>query len=130
MNEINVVIVVDTEGALSSGSLEANVYMVDTNKYIGSWQQGQSDLHTVCQDGQTVKWWAEALNSGESLDIKEFGGQIVSTKICIPKEDPYSGNGAWDGQVETKGSIGSYIYSVTLDLDSKSMTFNAHLKVV
>ena len=129
MNTIHIIIAVDTEGALSSGSLVANVYMVDTNQYLGSWQEGQSTLNTVCQDGQALKWWAVPINASGSVVISSFSGQVIDSKICTPKLDILSGEGAWAGQVESQGSFGSFAYTVVLTLGSTNMTFNAYLKV-
>jgi len=130
MNKIYVLIAVDAEGALSSRSLADNVYMVDTNKYIGSWQQGQSDLHTVVQDGQVVVWYAVAVNPGNAVSIGGFFGQMVSEKTCVPQKTITLGDGAWGGQVETRGSVGDFPYIVSMNIGSETMTFSAHLKVV
>ncbi len=129
MNIIHAVIVIDTEGALSAGTLEGYVYMVDTNKYIGSWQEGQSDLHTVCEDGQKISWWAAPVNAGNSVSITGFSGQMVASKSCVPKQDILAGEGVWTGQVETQGSVGSFPYTVTLELGSKPLSFSGTLKV-
>ncbi len=130
MNKIYVLIAVDAEGALSSKSLTNNVYMVDTNKYIGSWQQGQSDLHTVVQDGQVVVWYAVGVNPGNAVAVSGFSGQMLRAKVCVPRESITLGNGAWGGQVETRGSVGNFPYTVSMSIGSETLTFSAHLKVV
>ena len=130
LNRIDVLIVVDTEGALSSGALEGNVYLVDTNKYLGSWQEGQSQLHTVCQDGQLLAWSAASVDPGDDVSIAGFSGQMVSSKICVPQANPIAGNGVWNGQIKTQGIFASYSYTVTIALGSKQLTFDAFVKVV
>ncbi len=130
MHNIDVAIVVDVEGALSSGSLMDNVYLADNNQYIGSWQQGTSDLHTVCQDGEVVGWWATPINPGTDVVVTGFSGAMVSSSACQPKEDVIAGNHSWAGRVETQGSVGSFTYTVNLSLGAKAMSFNATLKVV
>lgn len=130
MRNIDVAVIIDVEGALSSGSLQGNVYLVDTNKYLGSWQQGQSDLHTICQDGQIVTWWASPINPGNDSSIIEFSGQMLSSKVCDPKRTALAGESAWAGQVQSRGSVGSYPYTISVSLGGKAMTFSALLKVV
>lgn len=130
MRSINIAIIVNSENALSSGSLQSNVYLVDTNKYLGSWGQGESKLHTVCQDGQSISWWATAVNAANAISISGFSGEMVSSKTCVPQLDAISSDNAWFGNVQTHKSIGSFSYTITLDLDGKAMSFMATLKVV
>ena len=130
MHSIYIAIVVDVEGALASGSLMDNVYLADNNQYIGSWQQGTSDLHTVCQDGQLIGWWATPVDPATDAVIASFSGTMVTDRICIPAEDTIAGDHAWSGLVETQGAFGSFPYTVTLSLGGKTMSFDATLKVV
>lgn len=130
MNVINVVVCVDVEGALSSGSLQENVYLVDTNKYIGSWQQGTSALHTVCQDGQVVSWWVAPVDPGSAADISGFSGPMIDAKTCVPRLNPLADPAAWAGQVQARGAPGTWPYTLALSLSGKAMSFTATLKVV
>lgn len=130
MNRIDVLIVIDAVAALASGSLQGNVYLVDTNKYLGSWQEGQSELNTVCQDGQLLTWSAVPVNPGSEVSIEGFSGQAVTSKVCVPRFNPIAGGGAWSGTVQTQGEFASFPYSVTLNASGRSMSFDAFLKVV
>ncbi len=130
MDQIDVVVVVDAQGALSSGSLQDNVYLVDTNHYLGSWQEGQSTLNTVCQDGQTVTWYSASVNPGDDVSITGFDGAAVESKICVPKQDPLADPAAWSGLIESGQQFNSFGYSLALTLGSKTMTLDAFLKVV
>lgn len=130
MNRINILIVVDVEGALASGTLQDNVYLVDSNQYLGSWQEGQSTLHTVCQDGQLLTWSIAAVDPSQSVNITSFSGNMLDTHICTPTQDPFLGDAVWNGRVETQGSFGSYPYNVVVAMNNTQMTFSAYLKVV
>ena len=130
MNNINILIAVDVTGALAAGTLQGCVYLVDTNKYLGSWQEGQSTLNTVCQDGQTLTWSVTPIEPGSAIVIAGFSGQAVDQRICIPTQDPFLGNTVWNGRVETQGAFASYPYSVTLSMSGKAMSFSSYLKVV
>jgi len=129
MKNIDVLIVVDALGAVSSGSLQSNVYLIDTNKYLGSWNEGQCELHTVCADGQIVNWRVAAVSKDNDVDIAGFVGQIINEKVCVPVRQGLAGEYFWEGRVETQGNVGSYQYSVNLSIDGKTMTFDPFLDV-
>ncbi len=123
-------IAVDVIGAIAAGTLMGSVYLVDTNKYLGSWQEGQSQLNTVCQDGQAITWAVSPVNPGNAITISGFSGQMVSSRICTPAADPFAGPQVWNGVVESQGAFASYSYTVTLALEGKQLQFNAFIKVV
>lgn len=131
MKEINVLIIVDVEGALASGDLGANVYLVDTNKYFGSGSEGQEELVTACTDGQVVIWSVAPVDPGTDATIVQFTGQMVDDRVCIPVKSTVPGGGAviWSARVETQGVSQTYQYSCVLSFDGKQMTFDPFLKV-
>jgi hypothetical protein len=130
MKNINVLIVVDVEGALSSGNLGANVYLVDTNKYFHSGSEGQEELVTACNDGQIVIWSVTPVNPGNDAQITGFTGQIITDNVCNPKQTELPGGAQiWSGRVETQGKTAKYQYSCTLSFDGKNMTFDPYLNV-
>lgn len=130
MNTLNILIVVDTQGALASNSLMDNVYMVDTNKYLGSWQEGTNQLHTVCQDGQLLNWRVVAISPDNDIKIAGFSGQMVSKKICVPAQQGMQGEEYWSARVETQGAFSSYAYTLTVSIDDKQLSFSPFIKVV
>jgi hypothetical protein len=130
MNTQSILIVVDTEGALASGSLMNNVYIVDTNKYLGSWQEGTDSLHTVCQDGQTLNWRVTSVNNGNDVEISEFNGDMVTKQACVPAKLGLSIDVYWAGLVQTKGIFASYPYTITLSINDKTLSFSPFIKVV
>lgn len=130
VNEINVLIVVDVEGALASGDLSSNVYLIDTNKYFGSYSEGQEELVTTCSDGQIIIWSVASVNPGNDAEITGFTGQMIDQKICLPKQSTLvTGETVWSGRVESQGATAKYQYSCTLSFDGKAMTFDPFLNV-
>jgi hypothetical protein len=130
LNEINVLIVVDVEGALASGSLGSNVYLIDTNKFFGSYGEGQQELVTSCKDGQIIVWSLASINPGDEADITGFTGQMIDQKICLPKQTTLvTGETVWSARVESQGATAQYQYSCTLSFDGKAMTFDPFLNV-
>jgi hypothetical protein len=130
VKEINVLIVVDVEGALASGSLGTNVYLVDTNGYFGSSSEGQQELQTACKDGQVIVWSVSSVNPGDDAEITGFTGQMIEQKVCLPQQSKLvTGETVWSGRVESQGQTAQFQYSCTLSFDGKSMTFDPFLKV-
>ncbi|MBO8134137.1 MULTISPECIES: alpha-pore-forming tripartite toxin MakABE regulator [Dickeya] len=129
MNEIDVLIVVDAEGALASGNLGSNVYLIDTNKYIGSGNEGQEELKTACQDGQVINWHVTGVSLSSDVSIISFTGQMVNDKVCVPAAVNSVNGTYWQGRVEAQGTTGSQQYSVVLGLDGRSMTFDPFIVI-
>ena len=128
MNRLCVLIVVDTAGALAEGTLLGNCYMVDTNGYLGSWQEATDQLHTVCEDGQEVVWSAAPVAATGQVSITGFSGPMVAQSVCVPRDT--GDDGAWAGRVEAHGAFASYAYSVALSLHGTTLSATCFLKVV
>lgn len=129
MSIINVLIAVDVEGALASGNLQNNVYLVDTNKYMGSYNQG-SELVTDCHDMDTIQWSVTPIAPQNNVSINSFTGQAIDNKICVPSQQGVAPDVYWQGTVETQGNTGQYQYSVVLSFEGKTMSFDPFLNVI
>jgi hypothetical protein len=129
MNTIDVLIVVDVEGALASNDLQDNVYLIDTNKYVGSGNEGQAELKTVCQDTQPISWSVVPVSPANDVDIVQFTGRMVNDKICVPKQYTMPGGTYWQGVVEAQGMTGEQQYSVVLTMDGRQMSFDPFLEI-
>lgn len=130
MLTICALIAVDTEGALSVGTAVGNAYLVDTNGYLGSWQEATDALHTICQDGQTLTWSVRPISPGGIVSISGFSGQMVASGVCSPIERNPAGDSFWTGKVESQGAYASFPYTVTLSLEGSELTLNAFVKTV
>lgn len=130
MKTLDVLIIVDALGAVSSGDLSGNVYLVDTNKYLGSWNEGQCELHSKCYDGQIIKWRVESISPDEDVNIVKFTGAMIDQKVCTPAKEGIEGDVYWEGRVQARGVTGSYQYSCVLSIDGKQMTFDPFLEVI
>jgi len=130
MQNLSVLIVIDVDGALASGSVADNAYLVDTNGYLGSWQEGTDALHTICQDGQTITWSVAPVSPDGNVTIAGFSGNMVDTGVCRPALDPGSQPPAWSGRVEAQGQFAAFTYAVDLSLEGTQMSFNAFIKTV
>ncbi len=130
MSQINVLIVVDVEGALTSGSLQTNVYLVDTNKYMGSWGEGTDELTTTCHDGDVISWAVAPIDPNSNVEINSFTGTMVNEQICNPTKQGIEGAYTWEGRVEARGTTGSVQYSCVLSMDGHNYTFDPFLNIV
>jgi hypothetical protein len=126
---VNVIVVVDALAAVSSGNLGNNVYLIDTNKPVGSTQEGQQELYTKCYDGQTIQWRIEGISPDSDVDIVEFTGQIMNG-VCKPSQQVVGDTVYWSGIVESQGRPANYQYSVKVSIDGKVLTFDPFLAVV
>ncbi len=106
--------------------MENNIYMVDTNHWLGSWQEGTCQLHTLSEDGQLITWRATAVSPDNQVNITGFSGCMVEESICTPL---LSGGDQWEGRVETRGLSGRYSYDITLAVDGSVFRCSPYLDV-
>lgn len=126
MKKIEILIVVDTAGAISANNLQDNVYMIDSNQWLGSWREGSCQLHTVTESGQLIAWSVCAVSPDGQLNITGFSGQMVSQRVCVPQSiDDIS----WEGRIESRGATGRYPYTITLSIEGKSMSFSPFMEI-
>lgn len=130
MKTLDVLIIVDALGAVASGDLSGNVYLVDTNKYLGSWNEGQCELHSKCFDGQIIKWRVESISPDEDVNIVKFTGEMIDQNICKPSQQGIEGDIFWEGRVQARGVLKSYQYACVLSIDGKQLTFDPFLELI
>lgn len=126
MKKIKILVVIDSSGALSSAAIENNVYMIDSNRWLGSWQEGTCQLQTVAEDGQLISWCATGISSDSQVNITAFSGDMVSQSVCVPQP---SGDEAWEGRVETNGGSGRYFYQISINVNGQPFSFSPYLDV-
>lgn len=130
MNHVAALIVIDTAGALASGSPLGNAFLVDTNGFLGSWGEGTPSLHTICQDGQMVTWAVTPITAGSDVSISGFSGPMVSQGVCAPATNGNAGEEVWSGRVEARGQFAAFPYTVALSVEGTPMTLDSTIKTV
>lgn len=126
---VDILIAVDTDGALSSGNLQNNVYLVDTTKYLGSWKEGQCELETSCYDLQTLNWRVVPINGITAVEISSFTGQMIRERVCVPEKAGKGESEHWEGVVQNRGDEGRYQYACVLSIHGTLMTFDPFINV-
>ncbi|MDD1015700.1 alpha-pore-forming tripartite toxin MakABE regulator [Pseudomonas rubra] len=129
MKTIYVLVVVDTAGALASRSAIDNAYLVDTNGFLGSWQEGTPVLHTVCEDGDLVCWTVIPIASTGDVSIAGFSGAMLEQGVCRPTLQSSDGN-PWLARVESRGQFVAFSYVLTLAVGGVQLSLNAQIKVI
>jgi hypothetical protein len=126
---VDILIVVDALAAVAnpSNNIGNNVYLVDTNKHIGSGCEGSNELHTACKDGEVLSWRVVAIDPGSDVSIKSFTGDIKNDRVCLPTKQGLASDVHWDGLVQAQGHKRSYQYSVLLTIDGTDKTFDPFL---
>lgn len=129
MNTISVLVIVDVEGALGSGSLNNYVWMVDTNGYVGSLGEGGSELQTACKDGQVIDWSVVPVAATTSVSISGFTGQMISSGVCNPVLIQAANGPYWEGRVESQGKTEQVQYSLNIFMEGTTMSFDPFLNI-
>lgn len=131
MAEVNILMMVDVEAALSSNSLENNIAMVDTTQYLGSNFEGTSELMTALNIGDLVVWSVTSIAPGMTVAIHGFSGQAVRDQYIQPASNPL-GEGAFISHFQPPGDSGkgtTLQYTVSLSFQNIVMTFDPFLVV-
>ncbi len=126
MNTIDILVVVDTGHALSSGNLSNFVLLVDdTNpdRLVAS-----NELTTPVSNGQNIQWRVVSIDAGQELSIKSFQGQAVDDGVIAPKSSQTGNDTYWSSEVETR-TAATYQYTMTLTIEGKDMIFDPFLNV-
>lgn len=127
---VDVLMMVDVQSALASGNLGNSIYMVDTNRDMGTYQEGGHELTTVLEIGSHIVWSVTPINPGTTIAINGFTGPAVDAGIIHPVEDPT--HHSYKAQFQPPGGAASgtrYQYSVELDFQGKTMTCDAFLQI-
>lgn len=129
MSKVSVLLVVDVEGALSSNNLQDNIYLIDSNKYIGSSGEGGSNLATTLNAGSKIVWSVVPVQPDGQVSIAGFSGQAISENVINPKPED-DDNESWVAHFNTNARQGTeFQYTATLQFEGKQLTFDPYLKV-
>jgi len=120
-----VLLVVDTTLAIATGTLAGSCCMVNTNGYLGSWDEGTSSLHTSVRGLLAARVERRAVTAGAQIRICGFSGAMVDEAVCLPVA---VGTGVWSGVVQTHGVVRSYGYTVTVSVESAVLSVECFLK--
>jgi len=132
MATVNVLIAVDVEGALASNDLQNNIYMVDSNKYMGSGFEGTSELMTSLNIGDVIVWTIASIDPFTAVCIQGFGGQAIRNNYIAPIANPLSTQ-SFESKFQPPGNVTSgttFQYTVTLSFEKKLMTYDPFLVVI
>lgn len=124
MNNLNILIIVDTLGAATSGDLGANVYLVDTNSFAGSTGEGGPELMSVVYPGQAVTWALFPVDPNASVSIYGFSGEMIDAKVCLAAATGPANSPFWAGMVNPYATIAEYQYSCTRTIDNKQYSWD------
>lgn len=130
MSTISVLIVVDALGAATTGNLQDNVYLIDTNKHDGSGNEGQAELYTVCtstaQKSDSIVWSISPVDPNSDVSINSFTGDMINSRALLPSVNK---DGSWGGLLSPNLNAGNIQYSVVVNIDGKPMSFDPFLSV-
>lgn len=115
---ITISAVVDVVGALATGSLHENVYLVDTNRANGSTGSGTEELMTKVKSGDELIWTVLPLECEAYVSIADI---VIDKKVCEPQRKVYPGTDVayWSGTVK-KATIGTTPYNIKFSLGTRA----------
>jgi hypothetical protein len=119
MNTIEILIAVDVDGALFTGDLNNNVYMVDNRgnfslPFFPSTKEGTHELTTSCQIQSRINWRVVPVDPNTKVSIFSFEGEAIP-KVIHPHKEGEN----WRGTIANDVLIGSkHQYTATLELGS------------
>ena len=70
------------------------------------------------------------MSPSSDVNITGFSGDMVSQSICTPTQQGSGLDVSWQGEVQTRGGIGEYPYTIALTIDGRPMSFSPYIKVV
>jgi hypothetical protein len=133
MATVDVLMVVDVEGALAGnngqGDLQDNIYLVDTNKYMGSGAEGQAELVTSLNNSDTIVWSVAPVAPDTNVTISSFGGIAIANGNI----KPVAQGASWTAQFTPGPNVGAGVqfqYTATLQFDGqRTLTFDPFLSL-
>lgn len=138
MANVDILIAVDVAGALSgrpcTDSLSGNLYMVDTNKDMGSYREGGPELVTKLNNGDHLVWQLVGIDPATTSDIKikSFSGQAISggnISSLYPNRSYNPVGRVWEGNfVANPESTKRIPYTMTLSLYGHDMSWDPYLQ--
>ncbi len=131
-SHVDILIAVDVAGALSANTLSGYLYMVDTAKFHGSYQQGTQKLVTRLNNGDHIVWRVTGIDPATSLTIKNFSGQAITghNLVNLSANDVYvPKGGVWEADFQAGGNRHPIPYTMTLQFQgNKTLSSDAVLQ--
>ncbi|HEX8136638.1 MAG TPA: hypothetical protein VF544_03520 [Pyrinomonadaceae bacterium] len=141
MAEVDVLIVVDVEGATTGqGGLANNVWMIDSGKYTGTQECG-NELITNLKSTDQVTWTVQPIDPGTNVQFAAptpqnptwpFTGQAVTAPAVInPKQNPVMPSQYMAIFTPPAGTAANtqYQYSIVLSMEGQIQTFDPFLNL-
>lgn len=135
MGQLAIVVTIDQKGALESGSLDGNIYLVDNNTHAGSTGQGTQDLVTHIEGSQIMNWLVLGLDlAGPPVTLEKVGGEAVRKNVMVPQqfESPELGEGLglwWGATVDSKCDGKEFEYTLKFKVGDQIMKHDSNIVV-
>jgi hypothetical protein len=120
MAAVEVLIAVDVAGALSSGNLNQNLYMMDTSGYLSAAGEGTNELQTRVTNGEIVTWSVRPIDPATNVTVQSWGGTAVANGNIVPAFDQTTNS--WSAQFTPTppyASNQSYQYNAVLQFNGQ-----------
>ena len=104
---IAIMAVVDMVGALATGSMSGNLYLLDTNGANGSTGLGTEELKTEVKKGDQLHWTVLPLECEAYVSIDDI---LIDKELCEPQQKTYPGTDVtyWVGTIKKDVDVAPY----------------------
>ncbi|MYM94138.1 hypothetical protein [Duganella vulcania] len=128
MPTVNILIAIDVGQALSQQNLDNCVYMMDTNRYLGSNGAGNDELHTVCLNGQRLVWTVVSIDPNLPVAIGGFSSNghypAAYPNMINPKSVADTSGTVWGANVNEANTNAQYSVNLLVGDDNTPMSFD------
>jgi hypothetical protein len=129
MSQVAIKLVIDVVGALETGSLNGNIFALDTNRRGGSQGNGTDALQTAVSRGTKITWMIAPLECEAFVSLDN----IMADKAVIePMRQQFTGSSIsyWSGTVKRASRASSYDLVFTIGSMGKQMVHTARLGLI
>jgi hypothetical protein len=104
---IAIMAVVDIVGALATGSMKGNLYLLDTNRANGSTGLGTEELKTEVKKDDQLHWTVLPLECEAYVSIDDI---LIDKELCEPQQKTYPGTDItyWIGTIKKDVDVAPY----------------------
>jgi hypothetical protein len=129
MSHVAIKLVIDVVGALETGSMNGNIFALDTNRRGGSQGNGTDALQTAVSRGTKITWMIAPL---ECEAFVSLDGIVADKAVIEPMRQQFTGSSIsyWSGIVKRASRASSYDLVFTIGSFGKQMVHTARLGLI
>jgi len=124
---ITIISTIDVVSALSDGSLDNNIYLLDNNKAKGSTGEGTGALRSMVQPGDVLVWTVMPIEPEIYVSITDVQ---IDPAYCEARQGVYGSTGVhyWTGRI--KQAVTELPYQLSYKIGSSEEDFSWRMGLI